>query len=149
MSSMASVGGLVLLGVETISSIEEPNENNPEGFSGLGASLTAVPSPLKVDPRTKPLEPAPKAPLDSSVFWGVNAVVSDWAPNNEVPEDFPNGFSLGSLPKGDPSEGFDVARLAKPPPPLTFANEPKPPPAGAPDAPKRLFTGVDDCPNPV
>jgi hypothetical protein len=68
MSSMASVGGLCLLGAETISSNDEPNENKPEVFSGLGASLTAVPSPLKVDPSTKPPEPAPKAPFESSVF---------------------------------------------------------------------------------
>ena len=58
-----------MLGVDTISSIDDPSaENIPEGLSGLGASLTAVPSPLKVDPKTKLLDPMPKAAFGSSVF---------------------------------------------------------------------------------
>lgn len=54
------------------------------------------------------------------------------------------------MPKGELSGCFEVARLAKPPAPPAFANEPKPPPELAPLVPNgsepRDFPGVDGCP---
>lgn len=51
LSSMDSAGGLVFAGDDTISSsdVSKP-KSPPEGFSGFGASFTALPSPLNVDP---------------------------------------------------------------------------------------------------
>lgn len=74
-SSIASAG-LALLGDETISSNEPPKENAPpEGLSGLGPSLAAVPSPLKVDPRAKPPGVGPKGFFTSVGFEGAAKAV--------------------------------------------------------------------------
>ena len=81
----------------------------------------------------------------------MKAPLSDWAPNADVPEGFPKGLSPDILPKGELSDCFAVARLAKPPPAPAFANEPKPPPEVAPPLdPKGSepsgFPGVYGCP---
>lgn len=146
-SSIDSVGGLVLLLLDTISSMDSPNENSPDGLSGLGPSLAAVPSPLNVDPSTKPLELCPKALFVSLEVGGGNAVsVSVLAPNGDGTEDFANELSPDIFAKGDTVVVFGAAKPANPPP--AFANEPNPPPVLVVEAPKRLLPGVDGCPKP-
>lgn len=147
-SSIDSVGGLVLLLLDTMSSMDSPNENSPEGLSGLGPSLTAVPSPLNVDPNTKPLELCPKALFVSPEVGGGNAVsVSVLAPNGDGTDDFANALSPDILAKGDSVVVFDAAKPANPPP-EEFAKEPNPPPVLVVEAPNRLLPGVDGCPKP-
>lgn len=101
LSSIDSTGGLVLPGVDTISSKDVPKLNipPPEGFSGLGASFTAVPSPLNVEPSWKLPKPRP---FDASVLGGGKAVfVSGW-PKADEPDSFANGLSpVAGLPKED------------------------------------------------
>ena len=75
-SSIDSLGDrLPLRGVDTISSKELPNENAPEeGLSAFGKSLTAEPSPLKLDFSSKPPWAAPKGFLTSLEAGGGNEV---------------------------------------------------------------------------
>lgn len=140
-----------MLGVEIISSNELPNEKAPEeGFSGFGPSSTAVPSPLKEDPRTKPLgldpAPAPKGFL-TSVGLGVKAEsVCDGAPNGEAPAGFEKPLSPVAGFEKDESPGLADAKPAKPPPPPP-ENELKPPPEELLPVPSRLLPGLLGFPN--
>src|SRR3954454_19047013 len=61
-SSIDSLSEFPSFGVDTMSSNDPPNENAPEegGLSDFGRSLTAVPSPLKLDLSWNPPNPAPK-----------------------------------------------------------------------------------------
>lgn len=156
-SSIDSVGGLGLLGDETISSNEPPKEKAPEeGLSDLGRSLAAEPSPLKDDSRTKPPEAVPKG-FCTSFDLGAKAVsVDGLAPNGEAPDAFPNALSpvdafangdspAGAFANGD-SPGLAAAKLLKPPP-VPVEKELNPPPEVPAPVPRRLLPGVLGCPN--
>jgi hypothetical protein len=140
-----------LLDDEIISSNELPKEKAPEeGLSGLGSSLTAVPSPLKEDPSTKPLDPdpdpAPKGFLTSAGLGEKAEVVCDGAPNGEDAAGFEKALSpVEGFEKGESPDLAD-AKPAKPPPPPP-ENELKPPPDEPLPVPSRLFPGVLGFPN--
>jgi hypothetical protein len=151
---MDSTGVLGLLDRD-IDSPNPPNDRAPdEGFSGLGRSFAAVPSPLKEDPRTKPLAdpnsdvvPDPNGFFTSAVLAGGKAVPPEGlAPKGEGADAFANALSPEACAKGE-SPGFAAANPANPPPPAPPEKELNPPPLAPVPEPRRLLPGVLGCPN--